>query len=238
MSSIRSNLSAISHHHQLNGHQNPTDNFLVDSLLSSYEKHDPPPAIREAITRDILERMITSIRAQESGHTRTLFCTMLIFMYQGLLRCSEVSITGGASHNLMKYQISIPTDNPTQVKIAFESYKHSKPAPPPIFLSQSEGKLCPVKAFIKYAHSPNRSKYFFAHKSGMPVMRAQLVDMIKKHISLIGLNEDHYNTHSLRMGKATDMADQGFSYSQIRAAGRWTSNAFLKYIKPKQVVIL
>ena len=38
------------------------------------------------------------------------------------------------------------------------------------------------------------------------------------------------------MGKAKDMAAQGFSAGQIKAAGRWTSNAFMKYIKPTKIV--
>jgi hypothetical protein len=54
---------------------------------------------------------------------------------------------------------------------------------------------------------------------------------------MIDLDPDLYNTHSFRFGRATDMATQGYTDIQIRMAGRWSSAAYKKYIKPHIIVI-
>ena len=48
---------------------------------------------------------------------------------------------------------------------------------------------------------------------------------------------DDFNTHSFRMGKATDMHNRGYSDAQIAKAGRWASNAFMRYIKPNVIIL-
>jgi hypothetical protein len=46
-----------------------------------------------------------------------------------------------------------------------------------------------------------------------------------------GLDTMKYEGHSFRIGAATFSAECGFSDTQIRAMGRWRSDAFLKYIR-------
>ena len=41
----------------------------------------------------------------------------------------------------------------------------------------------------------------------------------------------NYNTHSFRVGKASDMAVAGVPEAVIRKAGRWSSDAFKRYIR-------
>ena len=50
-------------------------------------------------------------------------------------------------------------------------------------------------------------------------------------MKLGGLGPAGYNIHSLRVGKATDLALGGASDAVIRESGRWASNAFLKYLR-------
>ena len=50
-------------------------------------------------------------------------------------------------------------------------------------------------------------------------------------------NPDCYNSHSLRIGKATDMAKVGCSDYDIKSASRWKTNAFKAYIRPQEIYV-
>ena len=50
-------------------------------------------------------------------------------------------------------------------------------------------------------------------------------------IKYCGLDPSRYKGHSFRIGAASLAADAGMSDAQIRALGRWQSNAFHKYIR-------
>ena len=48
---------------------------------------------------------------------------------------------------------------------------------------------------------------------------------------LLGFPAALFGTHSLRIGGATQMALSGYSAAQIQAAGRWSSDCYLVYIR-------
>ena len=59
-----------------------------------------------------------------------------------------------------------------------------------------------------------------------PVPRLFVANALSKLLKISGYKEGHYSTHSLRAGRATDLAAAGVSDTEIRAAGRWSSDAF------------
>ena len=46
------------------------------------------------------------------------------------------------------------------------------------------------------------------------------------------MDTTRYNTHSFRIGRTTNMMLEGYSEAQIKVAGRWISNAFIRYSRP------
>ena len=54
---------------------------------------------------------------------------------------------------------------------------------------------------------------------------------LHKCLSVCGLDSSRYKGHSFRIGAASLVVEKGLSDSQIRAMGRWNSNAFRKYIR-------
>jgi site-specific recombinase XerD len=89
------------------------------------------------------------------------------------------------------------------------------------------------RAYKQYRLSkPKTNGFAFINKDKTPVTRQQIADTLQKLMKTISHTPKHFNTHSFRIGKATDMANKGYSYAQISMLGRWRSNAFLKYIKP------
>jgi hypothetical protein len=87
--------------------------------------------------------------------------------------------------------------------------------------------------YKKYAISRGRGKGpTFRHMDGTGITRTKLASKLRDYLLEIGHTPTKYNTHSFRIGKATDMARAGYSHTQIAMVGRWKSDAFLKYIKP------
>ena len=235
-STIQSRLSAIAHFHHMAELDSPTSGYIIDSLLKAYGKQDKPPATRKSITKDILVDLIQSVSHNETGYTRKLYRAMLCVMYHGLLRCSEVTHNSKCNHNIKASQITLEHDS--HVKISFISYKHNKPDPAPLLIKSPGDVSCPYKAVKRYMKvRPTTSTFMFCNQNGRPVSRNQLVNIIKSHLAGCGRNNLLFNTHSLRMGKATDMHNEGYTDLQIAKAGRWSSNAFLKYIKPNIIIV-
>ena len=188
-SSISSQLSAIGHFHGLEGFKNPCKNTLIDSLLQSYKKTDNPPAIRKALTRNILERVLKSIQSHETGYNQTLYQTLFVFMYQGLLRCNEVAWCAKAPHNLTSEQVAmVRLKGKPHIRLRFKSYKHSKPNPPPIYLSAKikKSSLCPVAAYRKYSKIKRGAGFFFQHRDGRPLIRRDISKTLKLHLAILG----------------------------------------------------
>ena len=84
--------------------------------------------------------------------------------------------------------------------------------------------------FVK--HRCNANEAFFLNCDGSLVKRSQLVHIMKHQLASLAYDPALYNTHSFRIGRATDLATKGYSEAQIAIRGRWKSNAYKKYIKP------
>ena len=54
---------------------------------------------------------------------------------------------------------------------------------------------------------------------------------IRKEISQLGLEGALYDTHSLRIGQATDLLKANVPIDEIKRKGRWKSNAVFKYLR-------
>ena len=233
---IQSRLSAISHYHSMSDFDSPTSSYVIDSLIASYSKNDSPPAIRKAITKDILLKILESINSRENAYSKKLYCAMICLMYHGLLRCSEVTHSTKCNHNLKSSQVTL--EKGSRLKITFISYKHSKPNPPPLLIRPPGDASCPYTAVKRYLKvRPQGPEPVFCNQNGRPVSRNQLVCVLKTHLAFCGKEKLNFNTHSLRMGKATDMHHAGYTDPQIAKAGRWSSTAFMRYIKPNLIVV-
>ena len=95
-----------------------------------------------------------------------------------------------------------------------------------------QSTFCPVDIFLQYL-SLRGSKHgpLFVFVDGSPVTRAFFSDKLSMTIKYCVLDPSRYKGHSFRIGAASYAADSGMSHTEIRALGRWKSNAFLKYIR-------
>lgn len=235
VSTIRTHLSAIAFMHEATGYKNPTKSFTTQKLLTAYSRTDPAPKTRKPITRNILKIVVKSAKKYITSHyNRYLFTSIFTVMYHAALRASEICESPKTSHTLQTHNINLSKSN-RSLKVQFSSYKHSTSLNPPLVLYPTKYP-CPVKSFIKYKklrkthHGPA-----FCYSNGTSITRDQLQTTLHKLLTLSGYNSKLYNTHSFRIGKTTDLAKHGYSYSQIAQIGRWKSTAYLRYIKPTKI---
>ena len=101
-----------------------------------------------------------------------------------------------------------------------------------VFVGATGDALCPVQATVAYSAwrgvSPGP---FFRTESGIPLTKAKFVDGIRLALTQAGIATQGYSGHSFRIGAATAAASAGIQDSVIQQLGRWSSSAFLAYIR-------
>ena len=239
-STIRTHLSAIAFYHKINGFTSPTSSFLVTKLLTAYSKRDSTPKTRQPINHHLLTQMFEHLNMSNlNRYNKILYKAVFSLMYHAALRVSEVAPAAYTLHHLHANQLTFKHhDGVTKLHIAFHSYKHNTNANTNIILPPKSHIICPVKAYRSYQKlRPRSSPLAFCNRDATPLNRRQIASQLKYTLSQLGFNPKFYNTHSFRIGKATDMAIKGHSTAQIALAGRWSSNAYQLYIKPNSIQI-
>jgi hypothetical protein len=99
---------------------------------------------------------------------------------------------------------------------------------------ESGGPICPVRAFRKWAQLSDREarKPAFRAPCGTPLTGRRLNGYIKQLLEgSIDYGVGQVTTHSFRSGIASLLGTKGFSDEEVKQAGRWSSSAFLAYMK-------
>ena len=78
---------------------------------------------------------------------------------------------------------------------------------------------------------------FFIDTVGQSLDRCKFVKCLKEALVFAGYDNSRYNSHSIRIGRTTDLAMAGISHEKIRIIGRWSSDAYMRYIRPSEVVL-
>ena len=231
---IRQNLSHLTFQFQLQQKEPPTSSFNISKLLMSYSKSDPPPSIRLPITSNILLQMIDALQVMPyTNFERILLTALFTLMYQALLRISEVAPSPRTNHHLRPTQIILKKNSPN-LTLRFLTFKFSKPGTVPLQIPYAQDKTCAVTAYTNYlAVRPKSSTSAFIRQDRTPINPKFVTKHIRSVLQFLGHNSSDFSNHSFRIGKATDMSRRGFTDTQICLAGRWSSAAFRKYIKPQ-----
>jgi hypothetical protein len=101
-----------------------------------------------------------------------------------------------------------------------------------VFVGRTGCLLCPVAGVVAYmARRGNQEGPFFLFKDGKPLTKASFTLRIREALQTLGLPHQDFAGHSFRIGAATAAARAGMEDSTIRMMGRWSSSAFLTYIR-------
>ncbi|CAC5420857.1 unnamed protein product [Mytilus coruscus] len=92
--------------------------------------------------------------------------------------------------------------------------------------------VCPVHLLKKYFIArPKSIGLVFIHFGGNYVTRYQFNAVLKKALNVANITSDNFQSHSFRIGAASQSSKMGFSDDEIQDFGRWESKAYKRYIR-------
>lgn len=227
-SSILSRMSAItfwirSRNWPLVTHSYPVSQLLkgVKSLAVRQPKQKFP------VTPDVLRTLCHNIRSLESPPLMSVrLKAMFLLAFHGFLRVGELC---GSRHAL---QLSDVCLQPSYISISFRSFKFSGGRCPAIFIPAIPSSLCPVQALRAYLELRGTAPgMLFLEDDGSPCSISQFRKDLARVVRIAGLASWGISPHSFRVGAATSAAALGIPEDTIQRMGRWSSRAFLRYIK-------
>lgn len=239
---ISSTLSALSYVFSRSGIPDVTQAPVIrGTMVSGIKNISQCPDVRLPFTEDIL-RLILAFFSNDPSYgvfDRALLKAMVTLGFYACLRPGEMTFTKrGAEDNILKladvaFSSSGTNGPPHELVITFGHFKHaqSKKAICLRALPAKDRDICPLVRVIEFLAIRGNSPGYLFEKNGRAVHRDFFAKNLKRAVSQSGLNPARYTPHSLRIGGTTALAGRGASDAQIRAAGRWRSDAWKKYIR-------
>ena len=228
------------------------DTYLLKSLTRACKLKNDKVRTRLPIRKHLLMLLIGEL-PQVLGNQPfliTLYTTILVTMYFGLFRISEV-LEG--EHVLKAKDVQIGWNKNKMLFILRSSKTHTQGCKPQTIkinstefneigqektLHPTAGmfELCPFKVLKDYLQVRKKrshdSEQFFVFADRSLVMAAHIRAMLHKLLSSCNLDSSNYGTHSLRAGRLIDLYHMGVKIEVIAKLGRWKSGAIYTYLKP------
>jgi len=237
-STVNTYTSALGYSHKLMGFFDPSKVFYVSQMLKGYGKVGFRLDSCLPITLPILDKLVAVASSLEgSAYQIIQFQAMCSLAFYAFLRIGEITSVSkrGAPSPLQLYQLTKLVNAAgelTAFKLTFGNFKHSYNERPFSVVISRHPHSCPVDLLYKYlALRGSGPGPIFITVDGLPVSRSYFSQRLSTAVQLCGLAPSHYKGHSFRIGAASHAADRGLSDAQIRALGRWKSNAFQRYIR-------
>ena len=95
--------------------------------------------------------------------------------------------------------------------------------------------FCPVWWTQQYIKNRppirNENEQLFIFQDGSNIQNTHLRNLLRSILNDLQLDPTLYDTHSFRIGRATDLFKFGTNIDKIKELGRWKSNAVYKYLR-------
>ena len=246
IATVKSYVSAIKAVLQNDGYEWSDKNLLISTLVNtsnSHSIHKVRLPIRKGLLNLLLfelERMFGSA-TNSQPYLELMYKNAFVFQYYGLLRIGEITQTP-AGHQILAGNIH-KGRNKEKVLILLNSSKTHDEShePQAVRISRDVIDKKELHMFSPFEITQNyldcRGGYYnddepyFILPDGTPLSSQQLRKVLKKLLTKLDLDASLYDTHSFRIGRATDLLKYGYSVERIKKIGRWRSNAVYKYLR-------
>ena len=246
-STIKSYISAIKAVLSADDYTWNDDHMKLNALTRACRLQNDRVKIKLPIQNSFLELLLFELeRYYESQvYLEILYRTMMLIQYYGLLRVGEIT---KSNHVIKAKDIHVPTDTTKQkLKLFLYSSKtHTRASRPQEIKIEGNVHLLNEKNVQNRRYDPYQStreylairgnyadldEQLFIFSDGSPVRACNYRKVLKQLLKSVRVNPDFYDTHSFRIGRATDLRKFGYSIEQIKQLGRWRSNAVYRYLR-------
>ena len=226
--------------------------FLLSALTRACKLKNDRITTRLPIMTDMIGKILHKCNnyfmKKGQPYLAKLYSALLSTTYYGLFRVGEVTksphvlLASNAqiATNKKKMLFILPTsktsglgDKPQRIKI--ESRRMDEDDKIGNEKQQSVKNFCPYLILKEYlAVRPdalNEDEQFFVFRDNSPVQPFHLRKILHKMLRLVGEDPKLFSGHSLRIGRASQLAKLGVSVETIKKLGRWKSNAVFKYLR-------
>ena len=227
------------------GYPEPRANSSLPRLklvLNGISRAKLPSAVnkrpRLPITASILHRMFTVLSTRPVSYDRTMLWAACSLCFFGFFRAGEITIPSKSAFDQARHLAweDVRVDDRAKPSMLCIHLKVSKcdqfGKGVDVFVGRTGRKLCPVASCLAYmaCRGPTTGP-FFRFQDGTPLTKGLFISKVRDLLSQASLDPSLYAGHSFRIGAATSAALAGLEDSTIRALGRWSSSAFLVYIR-------
>lgn len=220
--SIKVYLSAVRSLHIDYGLPDPLTNCLqLQCLLRGIKCHQGSNLPQhQPVTADLMSVLHQSLDFNNPDNVMLLAACCLGFF--GFLRAGEFTVNGTFDPTLHLMIADVQVDSSTNPQRFRVFMKCSKTDPFRkgyfIFLGRGSFPLC-------------------IYQNGTPLSRSQLSSFLQTTLQSAGIPEK-FSGHSFRIGAATTAARKGLPDHLIKTMGRWSSKAYLLYVRTPVETIL
>lgn len=236
-STIHTYISGLNFFHKLHGGSDLFDEFIISKLVEGCCRLRRKKDTRLPITLSLLKKIagVLSQVCYDEFEFRT-FKAAFLLAYFGMFRVSEIVAPsmGNVDRTLKASNVNVSTGG-KELSIILEVYKTNQRGYPITLKIPAEidESVCPVKAVSQYwLRRPNHNGPFFCHANGRSVTRYQFSAVLAKCLRLVCQSSSNIKSHSFRIGRATQLAEMGVPGYKIKILGRWSSEAYSRYIRP------
>ena len=188
---------------------------------------------RIPVTLSLLQLIHHRLQLQSYTPTaRLMLRSASSLAFFGLLRVSEYTSSGRWSFNASSTLLVSNVSFDGSYSIMYIRIKASKTDPfkegCTIRVAAVDSPLCPVLLMREYLRChPFGSGPLFTWSRGCYLVRADIVTCLRRCFP----GAHNINTHSFRIGGASAAASAGIPDSQIQILGRWSSDAYRRYLR-------
>ena len=194
--------------------------------------------IRLPITPAILLKLKEHWTPRKSDPDIIMIWATAVLCFFGFFRAGEITTSTISDFDSSKHlawgDVAIDdSSNPQLLKVHLKRSKTDQLGKGvDIYIGKTNCPLCSVVAVLAYMASRGPSAGpFFKLANGHPLTKSGFTNKVRAGLQAVGLPESDFAGHSFRIGAATAAACAGIEDSMIQTLGRWSSAAFLSYIR-------
>ena len=242
---IKVYLAAVRHSHVTVGYHNVSNSHFtprVQQLLRGIHKESSKtrwPRKRLPITLKIMQKIKHHLNKQPPTYQDKLVWAACCVAFYGFLSVSKFTVPSQHSYDKAYHLFLADLTLNSRCMLANSStatHQQSKTDPfregAFIFLSKSNRGTCPIRAIVDYLTvRGKREGPLFVWPDGTLLTRNLFASALARILRNVNLTPQLYNTHSFHIGTATSTNQAGLTPLQIKALGRWRSDAYQRYIR-------